>query len=167
MPASPDRQSGALNRRIDLDRAGAGFPDWRHHSRAAGIRAAYHHGRGSIVMRGKVDFETLRGEPRAIIVSQIPYQMNKAHLVERIGELVRDKKIEGISALRDESDRDGYRVVIEMRRDAVPDVVLNQLYRFTALQSSFRRQHGGARQRQASGDEPEGLADAVRRVREE
>src|ERR1700681_3347715 len=102
-----------------------------------GIRAAYHLGRGSIVMRGKVEFETLRGEREAIVISEIPYQMNKAHLVERIGELVRDKKLEGIGALRDESDRDGYRVVIEMRRDAVPDVVLNQLYRFTALQSSF------------------------------
>jgi DNA gyrase subunit A len=102
-----------------------------------GIRSAYHLGRGSIVMRGKVEFETLRGEREAIVISEIPYQVNKAHLVERIGELVRDKKLEGISALRDESDRDGYRVVIEMRRDAVPDVVLNQLYRFTALQSSF------------------------------
>jgi DNA gyrase subunit A len=102
-----------------------------------GIRAAYHLGRGSIVMRGKVEFETLRGEREAIIVSEIPYQVNKASMVERIGELVRDKKIEGIAALRDESDRDGYRVVVELRRDAVPDVVLNQLYRFTALQSSF------------------------------
>jgi DNA gyrase subunit A len=102
-----------------------------------GIRAAYHLGRGSIVMRGKVDFETLRGEREAIVVSEIPYQVNKAHLVERIGELVRDKKIEGIGALRDESDRHGYRVVVELRRDAMPDVVLNQLYRFTALQSSF------------------------------
>jgi DNA gyrase subunit A len=102
-----------------------------------GIRAAYHLGRGSITMRGKVEFETLRGEREAIVISEIPYQMNKAHLVERIGELVREKKLEGIAALRDESDRDGYRVVIEMRRDAVPDVVLNQLYRFTALQSSF------------------------------
>jgi DNA gyrase subunit A len=102
-----------------------------------GIRAAYHLGRGSIVMRGKVEFETLRGEREAIVVSEIPYQVNKAHLVERIGELVREKKIEGIGALRDESDRDGYRVVVELRRDAVPDVVLNQLYRFTALQSSF------------------------------
>ena len=102
-----------------------------------GIRAAYHLGRGSIVMRGKVEFETLRGEREAIVISEIPYQVNKAHLVERIGELVRDKKLEGIGALRDEFDRDGYRVVIEMRRDAVPDVVLNQLYRFTALQSSF------------------------------
>jgi DNA gyrase subunit A len=102
-----------------------------------GIRAAYHLGRGSIVVRGKMEFETLRGEREAIVFNEIPYQVNKAHLVERIGELVRDKKIEGISALRDESDRDGYRVVVELRRDAVPDVVLNQLYRFTALQSSF------------------------------
>jgi DNA gyrase subunit A len=102
-----------------------------------GIRSAYHLGRGSIVMRGKVEFETLRGEREAIVVSEIPYQVNKAHMVERIGELVREKKIEGIAALRDESDRDGYRVVVELRRDAVPDVVLNQLYRFTALQSSF------------------------------
>jgi DNA gyrase subunit A len=102
-----------------------------------GIRSAYHLGRGSIVMRGKVEFETLRGEREAIVVSEIPYQVNKAQMVERIGELVREKKIEGIAALRDESDRDGYRVVVELRRDAVPDVVLNQLYRFTALQSSF------------------------------
>jgi len=102
-----------------------------------GIRAAYHLGRGSIVMRGKMTFETLRGEREAIVFTEIPYQVNKASLVERIGELVRDKKIEGVGALRDESDRDGYRVVVELRRDAVPDVVLNQLYRFTALQSSF------------------------------
>jgi DNA gyrase subunit A len=102
-----------------------------------GIRAAYHLGRGSIVMRGKMAFETLRGEREAIVFTEIPYQVNKANLVERIGELVRDKKIDGVSALRDESDRDGYRVVVELRRDAVPDVVLNQLYRHTALQSSF------------------------------
>src|SRR5277367_6175264 len=102
-----------------------------------GIRSAYHLGRGSIMMRGKVEFETLRGEREAIVISEIPYQVNKAHMVERIGELVREKKLEGISALRDESDRDGFRVVIEMRRDAVPDVVLNQLYRFTSLQTSF------------------------------
>ena len=102
-----------------------------------GVRAAYHLGRGSIIMRGKVQFETLRGEREAIVVSEIPYQVNKAHMVERIGELVREKKIEGIAALRDESDRDGYRVVVELRRDAMADVVLNQLYRFTALQSTF------------------------------
>ena len=102
-----------------------------------GIRSAYLSGRGSIVMRGKVEMETLRGEREAIIISEIPYQVNKATMVERIGELVREKKIEGISALRDESDRDGYRVVIELKRDAMTDVVLNQLYRFTPLQSSF------------------------------
>jgi DNA gyrase subunit A len=102
-----------------------------------GIRSAYHLGRGSIVMRGKVEIETLRGDREAIIVSEIPYQVNKATMVERIGELWREKKIEGISALRDESDRQGYRVVVELKRDAMADVVLNQLYRFTALQSTF------------------------------
>ncbi|MEA2872942.1 MAG: gyrase subunit, partial [Hyphomicrobiales bacterium] len=102
-----------------------------------GIRAAYHLGRGSIIMRGKVSIETLRGDREAIIITEIPYQVNKATMVERIGELWREKKIEGIAALRDESDRDGFRVVIELRREAMPEVVLNQLYRFTALQSSF------------------------------
>jgi DNA gyrase subunit A len=103
----------------------------------AGIRAAYETGRGSIVMRGKVEIETLRGEREAIIVSEIPYQVNKATMVERIAELWREKKIDGISALRDESDREGYRVVVEIKRDAMADVVLNQLYRYTPLQSTF------------------------------
>ena len=103
----------------------------------AGIRAAYTYGRGSIVMRGKVEIETLRGEREAIIVNEIPYQVNKAAMVERIAELWRDKKIDGIAALRDESDREGYRVVIELKRDAMADVVLNQLYRYTPLQSTF------------------------------
>ena len=102
-----------------------------------GIRSAYHLGRGSIMMRGKVTIETIRKDREAIIVSEIPYQVNKATMVERIAELVRDKKIEGVSDLRDESDRDGYRVVVELKRDAVPDVVLNQLYKFTPLQTSF------------------------------
>jgi len=102
-----------------------------------GIRAAYHLGRGSIVMRGKVEIETLRREREAIIITEIPYQVNKASMVERIGELVREKKIEGIADLRDESDRQGYRVVVELKRDAMPDVVLNQLYRFTPLQTTF------------------------------
>ncbi len=102
-----------------------------------GIREAYHRGRGSIVMRGKVEVETLRGDREAIIVSEIPYQVNKAAMIERIAELWREKKIDGISALRDESDREGYRVVIELKRDAAPDLVLNQLYRFTPLQSTF------------------------------
>jgi DNA gyrase subunit A len=103
----------------------------------AGIRSAYNTGRGSIVMRGKVAIEPTRKDREAIIVSEIPYQVNKATMVERIAELVRDKKIEGISDLRDESDRDGYRVVIELKRDAVPEVVLNQLYKFTPLQTNF------------------------------
>jgi DNA gyrase subunit A len=103
----------------------------------AGIRAAYHLGRGGIMMRGKVRIDTIRKDREAIIVSEIPYQVNKATMVERIAELVREKKIEGISDLRDESDRDGYRVVVELKRDAVPDVVLNQLYKFTPLQTSF------------------------------
>src|SRR5215510_10731360 len=102
-----------------------------------GIRSAYHLGRGSIVMRGKVTIDTIRKDREAIIVTEIPYQVNKATMVERIAELVREKKIEGISDLRDESDRDGFRVVVELKRDAVPDVVLNQLYRFTPLQTNF------------------------------
>src|SRR5690348_14334775 len=102
-----------------------------------GIRAAYHLGRGSIVMRGKVEIEILRKEREAIVITEIPYQVNKAAMVERIAELVREKKIDGIADLRDESDRDGYRVVVELKRDAMADVVLNQLYRFTPLQSTF------------------------------
>jgi DNA gyrase subunit A len=102
-----------------------------------GIRAAYHLGRGSIVMRGKVNIEDIRKDRQAIVVSEIPYQVNKASMVERIAELVREKKVEGISDLRDESDRDGYRVVVELKRDAVPEIVLNQLYKFTPLQTNF------------------------------
>ncbi|MGY4479120.1 DNA gyrase subunit A [Bradyrhizobium sp. USDA 3364] len=102
-----------------------------------GIRSAYHLGRGSIVMRGKVTIDTIRKDREAIVITEIPYQVNKASMVERIGELAREKKIEGIGELRDESDRDGYRVVIELKRDAVPDVVLNQLYKFTPLQTNF------------------------------
>lgn len=103
----------------------------------SGIRSAYETGRGSVLMRGKVHNETLRGDREALVVTEIPYQVNKAAMVEKIAELVRDKRVEGISDIRDESDRDGYRVVVELKRDAVPDVVLNQLYRFTPLQTSF------------------------------
>jgi DNA gyrase subunit A len=102
-----------------------------------GIRSAYHLGRGSIVMRGKVTIEPIRKDREAIIITEIPYQVNKSTMVTRIAELIRDKQIEGVGDLRDESDRDGYRVVVELKREAVPDVVLNQLYRFTPLQSNF------------------------------
>src|SRR3954468_1590549 len=101
------------------------------------IRSAYHLGRGSIVMRGKLTIDTIRKDREAIIITEIPYQVNKATMVARIGELYREKLIEGIAELRDESDRDGYRVVIELKRDAMADVVLNQLYRFTPLQTNF------------------------------
>jgi DNA gyrase subunit A len=100
-------------------------------------RSALMTGRGSVIMRGKADVQEIRKEREAIVITEIPYQVNKAAMVERIAELVREKKIEGVADLRDESDRDGMRVVIEMKRDASPDVVLNQLYRFTPLQSSF------------------------------
>ena len=102
-----------------------------------GIRSAYATGRGSIIMRAKVNVESLRKDREALIVTEIPYQVNKATLIEKIADLVREKRIEGISDLRDESDRDGMRIVIELKRDAVADVVLNQLWRFTAMQSSF------------------------------
>lgn len=102
-----------------------------------GIRSAYETGRGSIIMRGKVEIEEIRNDRQAIIVTEIPYQVNKAAMIEKIAELVKDKRIEGISDLRDESDREGYRVVIELKRDVVADVVLNQLYRHTPLQTSF------------------------------
>jgi DNA gyrase subunit A len=102
-----------------------------------GIRAAYELGRGSVIMRARTRIEEGRGGREAIIISEIPYQENKARLHERIAEVVRDKKVEGISEVRDESDRDGVRMVIELKRDAMADVVLNQLYRFTPLQTSF------------------------------
>ena len=102
-----------------------------------GARSAYHLGRGSVVMRGKVHIEDVRKDRPAIIITEIPYQVNKASMIEKIAELVRDKRIEGISDLRDESDREGMRVVVELKRDAVPDVVLNQLYRYSSLQTSF------------------------------
>ncbi|BAQ17328.1 DNA gyrase subunit A [Methyloceanibacter caenitepidi] len=102
-----------------------------------GIRSAYHKGRGSVIMRGRVHVEEVRKDREALIVSEIPYQVNKASMVEKIAELVRDKKIEGISDIRDESDRQGMRVVIELKREAMADVVRNQLYRFSPLQSTF------------------------------
>jgi DNA gyrase subunit A len=102
-----------------------------------GIRSAYNTGRGSIIMRARVEVESIRKDREALIVTEIPYQVNKATLIERIADLVREKRVEGISDLRDESDRDGMRIVIEIKRDAVADVVLNQLWRFTAMQSSF------------------------------
>ena len=103
----------------------------------AGIRSAYETGRGSVLMRGKVAIEEIRKDREALIITEIPYQVNKATMIEKIADMVRDKRIEGISDIRDESDRHGMRVVVEIKRDAFADVVLNQLYRFTQLQTSF------------------------------
>ncbi|MCJ7843493.1 DNA gyrase subunit A [Lederbergia sp. NSJ-179] len=103
----------------------------------SGIRRAYETGRGSIVVRAKVEIETKPNGRETIIVHELPYQVNKAKLIERIAELVRDKKIEGITELNDESDRNGMRIVMEVRRDANSNVILNNLYKLTAMQTSF------------------------------
>ena len=103
----------------------------------AGAKSAYLTGRGSVVMRAKCTIEELHKDKEAIIVHEVPYQVNKAAMITRIAELVKEKKIEGISEIRDESDRQGVRVVIEVKRDFQADVVLNQLYKYTSLQTSF------------------------------
>ncbi|NYS25885.1 DNA gyrase subunit A [Rhodobacteraceae bacterium 2376] len=103
----------------------------------SGARKAYLEGRGSVIIRARTHIEELRKDRFAIIVDEIPYQVNKSTMVEKIAEAVRDKRIEGISHVQDESDRVGVRVVVELKRDATPDVVLNQLFRFTPMQTSF------------------------------
>lgn len=115
---------------------GPDFPTAGYILGRSGIRQAYQTGRGSVTMRAKTNIEENNNKAR-IVVTEIPYQVNKARLVEKIAELVRDKKIDGITDLRDESDRNGMRIVIELRRDVNPGVVLNNLYKHTAMQSTF------------------------------
>src|SRR5688572_20331051 len=103
----------------------------------AGARSAYHTGRGSIIMRSRYKIEEGRGDRRSIVLTEIPYQVGKSGLVEKIAEAAKDKRIEGVSDIRDESNREGVRIVIDLKRDATPDVVLNQLWRHTPAQSSF------------------------------
>ncbi|SFP47937.1 DNA gyrase subunit A [Tranquillimonas alkanivorans] len=103
----------------------------------SGARKAYQEGRGSVIIRAKTHIEETRKDRYAIVIDEVPYQVNKANLVERIADLAREKKVEGISAVQDESDRVGVRVVVELKKDATPDVVLNQLFRFTPMQTSF------------------------------
>ncbi len=103
----------------------------------SGFREGYRTGRGSFIIRGRVQFEDIKKDRQAIVITEIPYQVNKADMVQRIAQLVNAKELEGISDLRDESDRHGVRVVIELKRDAIPEVVLNRLYTMTALQTSF------------------------------
>src|SRR5262249_21934515 len=103
----------------------------------AGIREAYTTGRGILTLRAKAHVEKMRGGREAIIVTELPYQVNKATLIEKIGELIRDKKIEGISERRDESSREGIRIVLELGRGEIPQIVINQLYKHTAMQTTF------------------------------
>ena len=126
----------ALDQLLDIV-PGPDFPTGGEIIGRTGARNALMTGRGPVIIRGKAAIEDIRKDREAIVITAIPYQVNKASLVERIAELVREKRIEGVSDLRDESDRDGMRVVVELKRDASADVVLNQLYRFTPLQSSF------------------------------
>ncbi|HEY7085320.1 MAG TPA: DNA gyrase subunit A [Hyphomicrobiaceae bacterium] len=118
----------------------------------AGIAAAYHRGRGSILLRAKVHTEEIRKDREALIITAIPYQVNKRVLIEKIAELAREKKLEGISGVWDESNREGMRIVVELKRDAIADVVLNQLWRFTDLQTTF-----GANMLAINGGRPEQL----------
>jgi DNA gyrase subunit A len=118
----------------------------------AGIQAAYHKGRGSILMRARVEIEEIRKDRQALVVTAIPYQINKRVLIEKIADLVREKRVEGISDIWDESNREGMRVVIELKRDAVAEVVLNQLYRYSDLQTTF-----GANMLAINGGRPEQL----------
>ena len=116
---------------------GPDFPTGAQIIGKSGIRSAFETGRGSIVMRGKTFVENVRKDREAIIVSEVPYQVNKARMIEQIADAVKNKHIEGISDLRDESDRVGVRVVIELKRDATPEVVLNQIYKHSPLQTYF------------------------------
>tara|TARA_Y100001935_G_scaffold58748_1_gene49231 strand:+ start:772 stop:3264 length:2493 start_codon:yes stop_codon:yes gene_type:complete len=122
---------------IDQHIKGPDFPTAGYIMGSDGIKSAYSTGRGRVVMRGKASIEEMDSGKEKIIITELPYQVNKANLVEKIAELVRDKKLEGISDLRDESDKDGIRVVIECKRDAIGEVILNNLYKYTALQDTF------------------------------
>src|SRR5918999_674473 len=117
---------------------GPDFPTGGYIVGRRGIHQAYLTGRGAVVMRAKAEIEiSKKGDRSAIVITEIPYQVNKARLIERIAELVRDKTVEGISDIRDESDREGLRIVIDLKRGEIGEVILNNLYKHTALQSSF------------------------------
>src|SRR6476619_5064453 len=128
----PDFPTGGTIYRFEQQRNVAG--EWE---TVDAIRQMYAHGRGRVVMRAQVAFEEVHGERMAIIVTELPYQVNKASLLEKIADLVKDKKIDGIADLRDESDRDGMRIYVEIKRDSNPHKVLNNLFKHTALQTTF------------------------------
>ena len=116
---------------------GPDFPTGAYMFGGSNIREAYRTGRGAITLRAKAEIENFKGDRERIIVSELPYQVNKAKLIEKIAELVRDKKIEGISDLRDESDRKGMRIVIELKKGENSNVLLNRLYKLTQLQENY------------------------------
>ena len=134
---SADRKAGHDAERSDEDRARPGFPDRRLHLRPRRNRAAYKTGRGSFQMRAKAAIEAAGKDRENIVITEIPYQVNKARLIEHIAELVQNKKIEGISDVRDETDREGMRIVIEMKRGEEPQIILNNLFKLTQMQESF------------------------------
>lgn len=131
--ANPDLDSIQLMEYVP----GPDFPTGATILGRSGSRRAYREGRGSVIIRARTRIENIRKDRSAIIIDEVPYQVNKARLVEQIAELAKEKKLDGISHVQDESDRVGVRVVIELKRDATPEVVLNQLYRFTKMQTSF------------------------------
>ena len=134
--AMVDNPAVTLEELLDIV-PGPDFPTAGEIMGRSGARQALMTGRGSVVIRGKATIETIRKDREGIVITEIPYQVNKAAMIEHIAELVRDKRLEGIADVRDESDRQGMRVVIELKRDAPGDVILNQLFRMTALQTSF------------------------------
>ncbi|HVH84834.1 MAG TPA: DNA gyrase subunit A, partial [Steroidobacteraceae bacterium] len=131
-----DRPDISVDQLIEL-MPGPDFPTGGIIMGRAAIRQAYHTGRGSLVMRGRAAIEEIAKGREAIVITEVPYQVNKARMIERIAEMVQEKIIDGVADLRDESDRHGVRVVVELKRDALPDLVLNQLYHHTPLQSTF------------------------------
>jgi len=116
---------------------GPDFPTAAYIHGLEGIRSAYTTGRGIIQLRARTEIEVSKGDRQTIVIREIPYQVNKARLIERIAELIREKKVEGISDLRDESDRQGIRIVVEVKKDAIAEVLLNSLYKMTAMQTTF------------------------------
>ena len=149
MIENPDLSSERLMEIIP----GPDFPTGGQILGRGGIRKAYLEGRGSVIMRAKTRVEEIRKDRWAIVVDEVPYQVNKAAMIEKIADLVREKRVEGIANIADESDRIGVRVVVELKRDATPDVVLNQLFRFSPLQTSF-----GCNMLALNGGRPETLA---------
>ena len=134
---NPETDDQEMDQRLCEIVPGPDFPTGGIILGKSGARSAYTTGKGSVVIRAKVEIEEIRKDREALIVTEIPYQLNKVLLIQKIADLVRNKTIEGISDLRDESDRHGMRIVIELKRDSVAEVILNQLYKFTQLQTSF------------------------------